>query len=86
MIIDRYFGCIIKNHQGLFYKGFTQEFDKRLMENNTNLSCHKSVQRRWALAYFKEFETKIKALKEELQLKKPHFASIERVVSNFQAE
>jgi putative endonuclease len=38
------------------------------------------------LAYFKEFETKTEALKEELQLKKLHFASIERVVSNFQVE
>jgi putative endonuclease len=38
------------------------------------------------LVYFKEFETKTEALKEELGLKKLNVTSIERLVSSFQVE
>jgi putative endonuclease len=38
------------------------------------------------LVYFKEFETKTEALKEELRLKKLNVASIERLLSSFQVE
>ena len=81
-----YFVYILKNHQGLFYKGFTQNLDKRLLEHNTNLSRYTSGKSPWVLVYFKEFETKTEALKEELRLKKLNTASIERLISSFQVE
>ncbi|MFV8380004.1 GIY-YIG nuclease family protein [Flavobacterium sp. LB3R33] len=37
-----YFVYIIKNHQGLFYKGFTQNLDKRIFEHNNDLSRYTS--------------------------------------------
>jgi putative endonuclease len=81
-----YFVYIIKNHRGLFYKGFTQNLEKRIFENNNNLSRFTSGKSPWILVYFKEFETKTEALKEELRLKKLNVASIERLVSGFQVE
>jgi putative endonuclease len=81
-----YFVYIIKNHQGLFYKGFTQNLDKRVFEHNNNLSRNTSGKSPWILVYFKEFETKTEALKEELRLKKLNVTSIERLVSSFQVE
>lgn len=81
-----YFVHNIKNHQGLFYKGFTQNLEKRIFEHNNDLSRYTSAKSPWILVYFKEFETKTEALKEELRLKKLNAASIERLVSNFQIE
>ena len=79
-----YFVYIIKNHQGLFYKGFTQNLDKRIFEHNNDLSRYTSGKSPWVLVYFKEFETK--TLKEELRLKKLNAASIERLIRSFQVE
>jgi putative endonuclease len=81
-----YFVYIIKNHQGFFYKGFTQNLDKRIFEHNNDLSRYTFGKSPWILVYFKEFETKTESLKEELRLKKLNVASIERLVSNFQIE
>ncbi|WP_165355308.1 GIY-YIG nuclease family protein [Flavobacterium petrolei] len=55
-------------------------------EHNNDLSRYTSRKSPWILVYFKEFETKTEALKEELRLKKLNVASIERLVSNFQIE
>jgi putative endonuclease len=81
-----YFVYIIKNHQGLFYKGFIQNLEKRIFEHNNDLSRYTSGKSPWALVYFKEFEIKTEALKEELRLKKLNVASIERLLSSFQVE
>jgi putative endonuclease len=56
----------IKNHQGIFFKGFTQDIEKRIFEHNNGLSRYTSGKRPWVLVYFKAFETKTLALKEEL--------------------
>ncbi|MFV8336147.1 GIY-YIG nuclease family protein [Flavobacterium sp. RSP29] len=50
-----YFVYIIKNYQGLFYKGFTQDLGKRIFEHNTDLSRYTSGKSPWVLVYFKEF-------------------------------
>ena len=81
-----YFVYIIKNHQGLFYKGFTQDLGKRIFEHNNDLSRYTSGKSPWVLVYFKEFETKTEVLKEELRLKKLNVASIERLIRSFQVE
>ncbi|MGZ9735049.1 GIY-YIG nuclease family protein [Flavobacterium sp. GNP002] len=81
-----YFVYIIKNHKGLFYKGFTQNLDKRIFEHNNDLSRYTSGKSPWVLVYFKELETKTEALKEELRLKKLNVASIERLISSFQVD
>ena len=79
-----YFVYIIKNEQGIFYKGFTQDVEKRVFEHNNGLSRYTSAKGPWVLVYFKEFETKTLALKEELRLKKLNVSSIERLVKDFQ--
>ncbi|WP_158728568.1 MULTISPECIES: GIY-YIG nuclease family protein [unclassified Flavobacterium] len=65
-----YFVYIIKNHQGLFYKGYTQNLERRLLEHNTNVSRYASGKGSWLLLYFGGFETKTAALKGDLRLKK----------------
>ncbi|RYJ53527.1 hypothetical protein DR871_005605 [Flavobacterium petrolei] len=69
---------------------FTKDLLKILrsvfFEHNNDLSRYTSRKSPWILVYFKEFETKTEALKEELRLKKLNVASIERLVSNFQIE
>jgi putative endonuclease len=86
IVIDIYFVYIVKNHQGLFYKGFTQDLGKCIFEHNNDLILYTSGKSPWILVYFNEFETKTEALKEELRLKKLNVASIERLIRCFQVE
>ena len=47
--------------QDLYYKGYTENLSKRLMEHNEGFSRYTSTKGPWMLVYQKMFETKREA-------------------------
>jgi len=61
---------IIENQtSGIFYKGFTEDYQKRLLEHNNNESRFTSNKGLWKLIYVEECSTKKDALIREKKLK-----------------
>ena len=77
-----YWVYIIVNEAGIYYKGYTQDIEKRIIAHNNNESRFTSGKGPWKLVYCKSFETKSEALKEELRLKQLNKASIERLIAD----
>lgn len=55
---------------GDFYKGFTENYSKRLEEHNNGKSKFTKTKLPWKLVYVSLFPSKSEALKEEKRLKK----------------
>jgi putative endonuclease len=76
---------ILKSEKdGTFYKGFTENYWKRLEEHNAGLSAFTSTKRPWKLVCVLVFETKREALIKEKKLKKYPHASIEALINSSQ--
>jgi putative endonuclease len=60
-----FFVYIIQNPQGLLYKGFTTDIEKRLSYHNNNLGNWTKCKGPWKLVYYECFEDKSIALKRE---------------------
>ena len=66
-----YFVYIIRSQiDGTLYKGFTTDYQKRLIEHNNGLSRYTSTKAPWSLIFVQEFPHKTDALKRERQLKR----------------
>ena len=52
------------------YVGYTKDIDKRLKLHNKSKGAKFTRGRRWKLAYYKKYDNKILAMKEEYKLKK----------------
>ena len=61
---------------GSFYKGFSEDPSKRLIQHNNGESRYTALKRPWKLVYVEELPTKKEALKMEKNLKK---ATLERI-------
>jgi putative endonuclease len=62
---------IIKSvSNGLFYKGYSLDYIKRLEEHNAGLSEYTANRGPWVLVYVEIHHTKTAALKRELMLKR----------------
>ena len=72
---------IIENQSGIYYKGVTENLEKRLEEHNTNKSRFTSGKGPWVLVYFKNYPLKSEALIEEKRIKRLNHASLERLIS-----
>ena len=59
-----------KEHKFISYVGYTNNLKKRLNLHNTSKGAKFTRGRKWRLIYFKKFENKNIALKEEFKLKK----------------
>ncbi len=66
----------------VYYKGFSENVDQRLIYHNENKSRYTANKGPWKLVYVKGFETKKEALVEELRLKKLNRKSIEVLIQN----
>jgi putative endonuclease len=71
---------IIKNIDGIYYKGITSNLDKRVEEHNTNMSRYTSGKGPWVLVYEKEYVNKRDALIEEKRIKRLNVKSIEKMI------
>ena len=66
-----YYVYIIESLQtGIFYKGSTAAFDKRLAEHNEGINEYTKNKGPWKLVFVQEFETKHDALIREKKLKR----------------
>ena len=66
-----YFVYIIQSESsGIFYKGFTEDYIKRLYEHNNDFSRYTSGKGPWKLIYVEELSDKKAALIREKKLKR----------------
>ena len=59
----------IKNRT-ISYVGYTKDINKRLKLHNKSKGAKFTRGRKWKLAYYKKYDSKILAMKEEYKLKK----------------
>ena len=59
----------IKNRT-ISYVGYTKDINKRLKLHNNSKGAKFTRGRKWKLAYYKKYDSKILAMKEEYKLKK----------------
>ena len=52
------------------YVGYTNNIDKRLKLHNSGKGAKFTKGKKWRLVYYKKYESKISAMKEEYKLKK----------------
>ena len=76
-----YWVYILKNQEDIYYKGYTTDLDKRLIEHNSGLSRYTSNKGPWLIVYSKIFENKKEALIEEKRIKRLNVKSIENLIS-----
>ena len=73
-----YFVYILYSEKSdLYYKGFTENPEQRLLAHNSDDSYFTSGKGPWEIVYLKEFPTKREALIEEKRLKKLNRKSID---------
>ena len=61
-----------KEHKFISYVGYTNNLKKRLLLHNISKGAKFTKGRKWKLIYFKKFDNKSIALKEEFKLKKDY--------------
>ncbi len=59
-----------KKKRTISYVGYTNNINKRLKLHNNSKGAKFTRGRKWKVAYFKKYDTKILAMKEEYKLKK----------------
>ena len=65
---------------GDYYKGITENIDRRLEEHNSGKSQFTSTKMPWQLVYLKEMSDKRDAIIEEKCLKKLNRKSLEKII------
>ena len=76
-----YYVYIIKSlAKGIYYKGVTENFERRLEQHNLGLSTYTSNAIPWVLVYLEVHETKRAALIQEKKLKKNKTVYIEWLI------
>ena len=71
----KFFVYLIKSkvkNKTISYVGYTINIKKRILKHNTNKGAKFTKGKKWKLVYFKEYNTKIQAMKEEYKLKKDY--------------
>jgi putative endonuclease len=63
-----------------YYKGITENVEKRLAEHNNGLSKFTSSKMPWVLLYVKEMADKKSAIIEERRIKRLNKSSLERLI------
>jgi len=67
----KYFVYILQSQvDGTLYKGYSNDYLRRLAEHNAGLSAYTSRKMPWKLIYVEECESKTAAIKREKQLKR----------------
>ena len=70
----------------LFYKGFTENYDRRLWEHNSGKGRYSDGKGPWIIVYLKECPTKRDALIEERRLKRLNRRSLEWLIHSSENE
>ncbi len=79
-----YYVYIIESEKdGTFYKGYTKNIDKRLIEHNNGQSRYTSKKMPWKLVYLEKFETKREALIRERKIKHYNSEYLLAMIKNY---
>ena len=77
-----YFVYIIQSDKDkTFYKGFTEDIEKRLTQHNNGESRYISRKTPWKLVYLKEFNTKKEALIFEKKIKRYNAIFLQKIIA-----
>ena len=74
---------IYSSSHTIFYKGITDNPERRLFEHNNNLSRFTADKGTWEMVYLKEWNTKKEALIEEKRIKRLNVRSLELLIRNY---
>ena len=72
-----------KGVKSVTYVGYTNNLAKRINQHNTGKGAKFTRGRKWKLAYYKKYDSKILAMREEYKLKKNYKlrSKIKRLIS-----
>ena len=71
MLVQFLYLLVSKNkNRTISYVGYTNNINKRLKLHNSSKGAKFTRGRKWKLAYYKKYDSKILAMKEEYKLKK----------------
>jgi len=73
---------LFSESNNLYYKGFTENPEQRIIAHNTDDSDFTSRKGPWKLVYLKEMPTKREALIEEKRIKKLNRKSLESLINS----
>ena len=62
----------LKNNKKISYVGYTNDLNKRLKLHNTGKGAKFTRGKKWNLVYYKKYDSKSTAMKEEYKLKKDY--------------
>lgn len=65
-----FYTYIIENEAGLYYKGSTSDYLKRLKQHNDGLTAYTKNKGPWKLVFVQSFETRAEAVLLEKRLKR----------------
>jgi putative endonuclease len=81
-VSNMFYVYIIKSlSKGIYYKGVSEDFLRRLQQHNKGLSQYTSTAMPWELVYVEVHETKREALIREKKLKKSKTVYIEWLIN-----
>ena len=72
-----YLYIIYSKSADVYYKGITENLEKRLFQHNNNLTRYSADKAPWIFVFLKEVETKKEVLIEEKRIKKLNRRSLE---------
>ena len=82
-----YFVYILQSEKdNTYYKGFTENVEKRLSQHNNGLSKYTSSKMPWKLIYLEEYSTKREALIREKQIKRFNSEYLENLIQTYKYE
>ena len=70
MFFSVYLIISVKSKKKITYVGYTNNLKKRLLLHNTSRGAKFTKGNKWKLIYYKTYNSKIKAMREEYKLKK----------------
>ena len=62
----------LKNNKKISYVGYTNDLNKRLKLHNSGKGAKFTRGKKWILVYYKKYDSKSTAMKEEYKLKKDY--------------
>ena len=81
-----YYVYILQSAQdGTFYKGYTENIEKRVDQHNNGESKYTSRKMPWKLVYLEQFQTKREALIREKQIKRYNSIYLSYLIKKYQS-
>jgi|TARA_R110000737_G_scaffold349591_2_gene386188 putative endonuclease len=80
--MKNFFVYMISNPTGIYYKGFTTDYTRRLEEHNSPLGKYTSERGPWKLIFLQSFNTKYEALIFEKMLKRQNHKYLDWLIDS----